>query len=140
MPMSLIACRALALAAAVVAGTGSVYGADFTIGREGAVGAKVHGKVVSAACRNLRSGYIACRTRPLRATVNVTLVEVDGSVHNRHVFTNRHGRFSVSVKPNRYYVFTPLPLVPGMRPEPLEMTVPPGGTTIELRIEAAGSY
>jgi hypothetical protein len=88
---------------------------------------------VEVMCSNPPSGYIACRSRPLQTAVDVVLVEVDGSVSRRSVFTNRAGRFRLKVAPNRYYVFEPRPPVLGMPTEAVEITIPPEGTTITLR-------
>jgi hypothetical protein len=54
-------------------------------------------------------------------------IEAEPSVHGA-------GRFTVKIVPNRYYLFAALPPVLGAPTEPVEITVPPEGTTIELRV------
>jgi hypothetical protein len=63
--------------------------------------ANVRGKVVEIVCSFPPSGYLACRSRPLQTTVDIVLIEVDGSVSRQSVFTNRAGRFKLKVAPNR---------------------------------------
>jgi hypothetical protein len=120
----------------MLVGASHVHAADFEIGGwENAPAANVRGRVVEIVCSFPPSGYLACRSRPLQTTVDVVLIEVDGSVSRQSVFTNRAGRFKLKVAPNRYYVFAPRPPVLGMLTEPVEITVPPEGVAITLRVE-----
>jgi hypothetical protein len=130
----------LCFAAGTFIGVGHVQSADFEIDHlDDLLGATVRGRVVEVMCSNPPSGYIACRSRPLQTAVDVVLVEVDGSVSRRSVFTNRAGRFRLKVAPNRYYVFEPRPPVLGMPTEAVEITIPPEGTTITLRVHRSDS-
>jgi hypothetical protein len=123
-------------AAGILVGTGNAQAADFEIDAlEKAFTANVRGRVVEIVCSYPPSGYVSCRSRPLQTTVDVNLIEVDGSVSRRSLSTNRAGRFSLRVAPNRYYVFAPRPPEVGMLTEPVEITVPPEGVTMTLRVE-----
>ncbi len=103
-------------------------------GSQEAFAAQARGRVVKIVCSNPTSGYIICRSRPLRTTVDVVAVEVDGSVSKRSVTTNRAGRFSIKLAA-RYYVFAARPPELGMPTEPIEITVPPEGVTLTLRVD-----
>ena len=94
----------------------------------------VRGKVVKITCSTSRSGYIGCRSRPLPTTMDVTLVEVDGSVSTRSLTTNRSGHFSVKLR-SGYYLFAARPPELGMPTEPVEVTIPPQGSTITLKVD-----
>ena len=72
--------------------------------------------------------------RPLPTAIDIALVEVDGSVSRRRVNTNRSGRFSVKLRFG-YYLFVARPSEFGMPTEPLEVTIPPQGTTITLKVD-----
>lgn len=105
------------------------------IGSQEVLAAQVRGRVVKVVCSGLTSLYITCRSRPLRTTVDVASVKVDGSVSRRRVSTNRAGRFSIRLA-SGYYEFEARPPRLGMPSMPVEVTVPPQGTTITLKVDA----
>jgi len=111
-----------------------VIGLTLVSNSQAAFAAQARGRVVKIVCSNPPSGYIACRSRPLQTTVDVVAVEVDGSVSKRSVTTNRAGRFRIKLAP-RYYVFAARPPELGMPTEPVEITVPPEGVTVTLRVD-----
>jgi hypothetical protein len=113
--------------------------ADFEVTRPAAhyknAFANIRGRVVLVRCSSPPHGYISCRSKPLYTAVIVTKIDVDGSVWHRRVLTDRKGRFGIKVAPERYYVLSALPPVPGMHTEPVELTVPPQGVATTIRVD-----
>jgi hypothetical protein len=101
---------------------------------DSAFSGEVRGRVVSIRCPGPTAKYFACSKRALEARVDVVALNVDGSVAGRSVSTNRAGRFRVSLAPG-YYVFWARPPRPGMSSMPVQITVPPEGTTITIEVE-----
>jgi hypothetical protein len=116
---------ALALTTVVLLGAGS---------GDSAFSGEVRGRVLSIRCPGPTAKYFACSKRALEARVDVIALKVDGSVAGRSISTTRAGRFRVSLTPG-YYVFWARPPRPGMSSMPVQITVPPEGTTINLEVE-----
>jgi hypothetical protein len=113
----------------------AIGGLTFIGGLEEAFAGSVRGKVVTVSCSFARSGYVNCRSTPLQTTVDVAFIEVDGSVSRRSIATNRSGHFRLKLA-SGYYEFAPRPPELGMQTTPVEITVPPEGVAITLKVDA----
>jgi hypothetical protein len=120
----------------VQSGTAFVLGSLLIIGAsEEALAGSVRGRVVTVACSFSSAGYLRCRSRPLQTVVDIAFIEVDGSVARRSVATNRWGRFSVRL-PSGYYEFARRPPELGTQTTPVEITVPPEGVAVTLKVDS----